>query len=218
MNKVIFKIFIIIIGAVLIFAMPQNALAQDLSITYETVPLFTEGDIKPCDVLTKTTTVTNNSTTSTYLFGIAMFDELDPDGLAGILEIRIYNTATGANLYGGPIDPKTLADIYTETQFSNDPATPGTEVYLLTIAPGQTFSIAMEIIFPCDSGNVWQKTSTEFSFGMGWTGSVLGEETKEEGKILGVLSKTGQNILAGLGIGAALILITVKIIKKGSKK
>ncbi len=213
-TKSFLKITLLTLGFIVLST--SAAFAQDLVITYESQPLFDDNDIKPCDVLTKNTTVTNTSTTVTYQFGIAMFDELDPDGLGGILNVRIYNTATGQNLYGGPTDPKTLADIYAETEFSDDPATPGTEVYLLTVAPGATYTISMEIIFPCESGNIWQATSTEFSFGMGWTGSVLGEETKkEEGKILGA---TGQNILAGLGIGAALILITVKIIKKGSKK
>lgn len=211
LNKTILSL---LITTLFLLGQITPVLAQDLQITYESEPLFDEDDIKPCDVITKTTTVTNTSTTATYEFGIAMFDELDPDGLAGILEIRIYDQ-NGNNLYGGVTNPKVLADIYAETQFSDNPTTPGTEVYLLTIAPGATYTISMEIIFPCESGNIWQATSTEFSFGMGWTGSVLGEETKkEEGKIL---SATGQSILAGLAIGAGLIFVARKAIFKKKK-
>lgn len=184
--------------------------AQDLSVTFEEDPLFDESDVKPCDIYTKTFTVTNLSTTDTYSFGIATFGEVDDDGLAGVMEVVITDQDDNV-LYGGPADPKSLADLHDETEFSDDPATPGTEIFLLTVGPGETYTVSVTVTMPCELGNEWQLTETQFNLGVGWVGTVLGEE-EEPPAVLGipeVLGETGQNILLGLAVGGGLLAILI---------
>ncbi len=213
-----FKKLIVLITVFMLFCInTSSAFAQaqpnDLFVVYEDSPLFSEPDVKPCDVYTKTMTVTNTSTTVTYLFGIATFDEIDPDNFAGILSVRIYD-GSGTNIYGGPTNPKTLADLFTETAYSDNPSTPGTEVLLLTLTPGATATLTMEVKLDCAVGNEWQAKTTTFSFGTGWTGSVMGEKTEDKGDVKS--AQTGQSILAGLAIGTGLILIGRRLLKKKS--
>lgn len=211
MKKLIKTTTTILTTILLSFELAIPAFAQDLSVTWEEEPLFYETDVKPCDEYTKTFTVTNTSTTDTYLFGIASYGEIDDDNLANEMYVEMIDQ-DGNILYGGPGDPKSLLDFHDETEFSDDPATPGTEIYLITVGPGETYIISVMIGMPCELGNEWQRTETSFNLGVGWTGSVLGEET--EGEILGA---TGANIIPVILFATVLIYVSIRKIILSSR-
>lgn len=195
---------------------PIYAQETDLSITLETDPLFSEDDFLPGDSSSKSVTVTNLNTTDSYVFGIATFDEVDDDNFASQLGLIITDDL-GRTLYGGAGDPKTLADLFDETEFSTSAAIPGSEITLFTLAPLETRIVTLTVSFPEDSGNEWQLAETVFSFGIGFTGVILGEEeapptipevVEEIGEVLGA---TGQNILPIMG--GSLFLISAGMVK-----
>ena len=213
--------FTILVSIIMIFISPSLIWSQssDLLIKLEQEPLFNEINIVPGDFITRTITVTNLSQTDTYLFGIATYDEIDNEDLATQLKLEIFDDDDNI-VYGKASDPKTLADLFAESEFSEIEGK-GYEINLVTLSPEETQEIKMKVSFPTSAGNEWQNKETIFSFGLGWVGEALdgdiaGEDTKSQiSKVLGtVLSKTGQNILIGLIIGGGLILISKKLITK----
>lgn len=218
MKKVIRKTATILFTIFLILSVYRPTLAQntDLSIDLETDPLFSEDDFLPGDSSSKTVTVTNLNTTDSYVFGIATFDEIDDDNFASQLGLVITDDL-GNTLYGGAGDPKTLANLFDETEFSTSAAVPGSEATLLTLAPLETRIVTLTVDFPEDSGNEWQLAQTVFSFGIGFTGVILGEEeappiipavVEQIGEVLGA---TGQNILPIMG--GSLFLLSAGMVK-----
>lgn len=197
-----------------------HAQSSDLLINPESDPLFNETNWVPGASVSKTITVTNLSETDTYMFGVATFDEQDVDELASQLKLEIIDQY-GVILYGTAETPKTLANLFEETEYSTVPGK-GTELNLTILPPQDTNIITIRISFPEESGNEWQDTETVFSFGMGYTGSILGEQTtaekivKEVGDILGATGQTttwavilGGMTLLGLGV--------IGIVKKNKK-
>lgn len=198
------KIVIVIVGFLL---SSTYTYAQDsaLRVVPESKPLFNELNLLPGDIITKKLTVTNTSSTDTYSFGIATYDEIDNSGLGAQLALRIYDQS-GTVYYGGTSGKKTLADLFNETDYSTIPGE-GNEITLSNITPNETKEFYVEVTFVDSSGNEWQEKSTEFSFGLGYNGTILGEETKNEPKILG---ETGQSILIGSLVGTVLVSIALR--------
>ena len=152
LKKLLF-ISIIIITA-LIFA-PQSAKAElgDLEVVFSHDPLFTEIGIVPGDTASETITVTNTTdeekTVGIEFIGTSTY-ELD-----NMLYFSIKEN--GNTIYGGPADPKTLAELLTLGEIS-----------LTHLLPNSTTVMTIDAYFDTQADNPYQLKASVFDIKVGF--------------------------------------------------
>ncbi len=122
-------------------------------------PIFVLDDFMPGDCEDHDITVTNGGL-NTALVTIKSDNEIDIGNLSDILSIVINEIST--DLYGGssPTGPKTLADFYLDSD--NPDGIP-----LSNIAGESLTTYNIQVCFPWEAGNEFQKTSTVFDLVFG---------------------------------------------------
>lgn len=117
----------IILGIILFFATslsPAFAAADDLVVIFEQTPLFNEASFLPGSEVSRWAKITNNIS-STQSIIVEAINESDPDGLAGVFEIGIYEdgiqrygtTTLAAFFLAGEVSLSNLAGGGAETQY-----------------------------------------------------------------------------------------------------
>ena len=192
---------------------PSNTQAsiEELDVIFSHDPLFFETGIVPGDTASETITITNNFTEEKTIgiefIGTSTF-ELDKQI---IFEILI----DGNFVYGGPSDPKTLADLLDVGEIS-----------LNNIQESETQILTINADFPTSVGNPYQLKSSIFDIKIGYiyiepTTKILGDETEikypietKKPIILGVeLPITGGQLLLIFIVALLLLIVTVIILR-----
>lgn len=113
-------------------------------------PIFDFDDFKPGDCIDKTVVIKNTSHQPLTLWLKA--ENIDnADDMAAVLPFSVESSGF---LYGGPGDPKTLADLFAAS------ADGGIE--LTTIPPMSAKSIKLKVCFEIDAGNEYQQDTVKF--------------------------------------------------------
>jgi len=139
---------------------PQTTFAKlgDMNVIFSHQPLFQKIGIVPGDTASETITVTNNSeeekTIGIKFIGTSTH-ELDQKLFFTIRE----NTTT---IFGGPGNPKTLADLLGQGEIS-----------ITKIIPGATKILIIDADFSVSAGNLYQKKSSVFDIEVGFVYSAL---------------------------------------------
>ena len=157
MKKILLVIFSFLF---LVFSFVIPAYAVDLTVNFESDPLFSETNWLPGQSETKWVTVTNNNTDDKTVIVEAYNEtktEVYLEDLADVLELTI-NDGT-SDVYGGSLGTKYLTDFYGET-----------ELTLTILLAGHSVTYDFTVALADSVGNPWQSRDTGFDLRVGFYG------------------------------------------------
>lgn len=143
---------IFILAGAMLCSSATTVFAANISVDFEQEPLFSEGDIKPGDTISRTVVVTNTSTESQDVYVKAT------NGFStGNLASTLYLTVTSGTTFINNLPISSFIDGTPRALTSN-------------LANGASATYTFSVAFPSTAGNEFQLGSAGFDFCVGFSG------------------------------------------------
>ncbi len=141
-----------VLAAVMVFSYASTTYAANISVDFEQEPLFSEGDIKPGDTISRTVVVTNTSTESQDVYVKAT------NGFStGNLASTLFLSVTGGGTLINNLPISSFIDGTPRALTSN-------------LTNGASVTYTFSVAFPSTAGNEFQLGTAGFDFCIGFSG------------------------------------------------